>query len=475
LGTATVAVLAAGALATTGVLGSSHREAPRIMLDPSADNTDLYAFTAPDAPGKLTVISNWVPLQNPAGGPYFGKLDPEARYYVKIDNTGDGVEDVAYRWQFHNRFRNPKSFLYAVPPVNSIGDANLNFVQSYDLYYERYRKGGMTSSKRIVHGVPVAPDNVGPKTMPDYAQVAAGAVRGLPGGGKTFVGPVDDPFFVDLGSVFDGINIDKPGRPAIGLGNQGGGKDDLAGYNVHSFALQVPAAKVTHDGKAVSGAKAANAVVGVWSSTERRAISVKRGKTKTEWVQVSRLGNPLINEVIIPIGLKDKFNATSPSDDLKNFGANALSPEPAGILNALFKLGIKENNRTDIVQALLTGIPGLTQISAKAVPADTLKVNLGVPATANANRFGALAGDTGGFPNGRRLADDVTDIELRVIGGALLKPEDGGKQLPLGDGVDVNDKPFRSTFPYVALPDSGFDAKLGRVEPAHPPVPQPPA
>jgi hypothetical protein len=475
VGAATVAVLAAGALATTSVLGSSHREAPRIMLDPSADNTDLYAFTAPDAPGKLTVISNWVPLQNPAGGPYFGKLDPKARYYVKIDNTGDGVEDVAYRWQFHNRFRNPKSFLYAVPPVNSIGDANLNFVQSYDLYYERYRKGDMTSSKRIAHGVPVAPDNVGPKTMPDYGLVAAGAVHDLPGGGKTFVGPVDDPFFVDLGSVFDGINIDKPGRPAVGLGNQGGGKDDLAGYNVHSFALQVPAAEVSRDGKAVSGAKAANAVVGVWSSTERQAISVERGRKKTDWVQVSRLGNPLINEVIIPIGRKDKFNATSPSDDLKNFGADALSPEPAAILNALFKLGIKEHNRTDIVQALLTGIPGLTQISAKAVPADTLKVNLGVPATATANRFGALAGDTSGFPNGRRLADDVTDIELRVIGGALLKPDDGGKQLPLGDGVDVNDKPFRTTFPYVALPDSGFDAKLGRVEPAHPPVPQPPA
>src|SRR4051795_7908290 len=162
LGAATVAVLAAGALATTGVLGSSHREAPRIMLDPSADNTDLYAFTAPDAPGKLTVISNWVPLENPAGGPYFGKLDPKAHYYVKIDNTGDGVEDVAYRWQFKNRFRNPNSFLYAVPPVNSINDPNLNFVQSYDLYYELYRAGKLVSEHQIGRNIPVAPDNVGP-------------------------------------------------------------------------------------------------------------------------------------------------------------------------------------------------------------------------------------------------------------------------------------------------------------------------
>jgi hypothetical protein len=220
-------------------------------------------------------------------------------------------------------------------------------------------------------------------------------------------------------------------------------------------------------------------VVGVWTSTERKKVSVLRHKGKRRvhkrWVQVSRLGNPLINEVIIPIGLKDKFNRTSPANDAANFGAGALAPEPARLLNALFDLGVKETDRTDIVQALLTGVPGLTQIGSKPAPADTLKVNLGVPASATPNRFGVLAGDTGGFPNGRRLSDDVVDIELRVIAGALLKPEEGGKQIPLGDGVDVNDKPFRGEFPYVALPDSAFDSKLKRVEPAHAPVPQPPA
>jgi hypothetical protein len=216
-------------------------------------------------------------------------------------------------------------------------------------------------------------------------------------------------------------------------------------------------------------------VVGVWSTTERRSISVLRGKARPHWTQVSRLGNPLINEVIIPVGKKDMFNATAPKDDAKNFGAYAVAPEPARILNALFHLGIKETGRTDIVQALLTGLPGLTQISPKAVPADTLKVNLGVPPAATPNRFGALAGDVQGFPDGRRLADDVTDVELRVIGGALLKPDQGGKQLPLGDGVDQNDKALRTSFPYVALPDSGFDAHIGRTEPAHAPVPQPPA
>jgi hypothetical protein len=465
LGAAAAAALAAGSLAATGVLGSSHREAPKILADPTADNTDVYAFTAPDAPHSLTVVANWIPLEEPAGGPYFGKLDPRARYYVKIDNTGDGRADVAYRWKFKQKFLKPDSFL----------DQG-NFVQSYDLYKETY-KGKHEHSHKIASNVPVAPANAGPKTTPNYAATQAATIRGLSGGGKTFVGPSDDPFFVDLGAVFDGINIDKPGRPNIGLGNQGGGKDDVAGYNTHSFVLQVPESQVTRDGKSVSDAKAGNAAVGVWATTERRRVSVLRhGKRHgSRWVQVSRLGNPLINEVIIPIGQKDKFNRTSPADDLKNFGKYALNPEPARLLNALFKLGVKETNRTDIVQALLTGVPGLTQIGSHPAPADTLKLNLGVPPSASPSRFGVLANDLAGFPNGRRLADDVTDIELRVIAGALLKPSEGGKQIPLGDGVDQNDHAFRSSFPYVALPTDGITGLTKRTEPAHAPVPQPPA
>jgi hypothetical protein len=477
LGAATAAALAAGSLAVTGVLGSSHREAPKILADPTADNTDVYAFTAPDAPHSLTVVANWIPMEEPAGGPYFGKLDPRARYYVKVDNTGDGREDVAYRWQFKQKFRNPNSFLDAAPTVDSVDDPDINFVQTYDLYKETYRGKHVVKTRKLASDLPVAPANTGPKTVPDYAKVQAGAIRSLPGGGKTFVGPSDDAFFVDLGAVFDGINIDKPGRPNIGLGNQGGGKDDVAGYNTHSFALQVPESEVTRDGKSVADAKAGNAAVGVWATTERRRVNVLgrgRGHHK-RWVQVSRLGNPLINEVIIPIGQKDKFNRTSPADDAKNFGAFALNPEPARLLNALFKLGVKETGRTDIVQALLTGVPGLTQIGDHPAAADTLKINLGVPPSASPNRFGVLAGDVAGFPNGRRLADDVTDIELRVIAGALLKPSEGGKQIPLGDGVDQNDKAFRSSFPYVALPTDGLTGLTKRTEPAHAPVPQPPA
>jgi hypothetical protein len=491
---ALVAALAASALAVTIGVGSSHREAPQIMLDPSADNTDVYAFTARDAPGSLTVVANWIPFEDPSGGPNFGKLDPKARYYVKIDNTGDGVEDVAYRWQFTSRFRTPTSFLAAIPPVRSIDDPNLNFVQTYDLYRERR----VTSSRRIGNDLPVAPDNSGPKTFPDYDAVAAGAVRSLSGGGKTFVGPRDDPFFIDLAVIFDGLNIDQPGRPGIGTGNQGGGKDDVAGYNTHSFVLQVPEAAVTRDGKSVSGPDASNAAIGVWSTTERRRLQVtdrlipgggdddasaarsarRRARASSgdgSYVQVSRLGNPLVNEVVIPLGDKDKYNRTKPKDDAKNFGRYVLNPETARLMNALFNLGVKETDRTDIVTALLTGVPGLTQIGKNPVAADTLKLNLGVPPAATENRFGVLGGDNAGFPNGRRLADDILDIELRVIAGALVPASQGGKQIPLGDGVDRNDKPFLSAFPYVAPPLSGFDSQLKRNEPAHAPVPQPPS
>jgi hypothetical protein len=470
-----LAALLALAIAVPLSMGSSHREAPNILKDPTADNTDVWAFTAPDAPGSLTVVANWIPLADPAGGPNFYPLDENARYYVKVDNTGDGYEDVAYRWKFKTRFRNPNSFLYAAPTVDAVNDPDVNLVQTYDLYKETYKHRKLVRVKRLANDAPVVPDNVGPKTIPNFAKVEAGGVTPLKGGGKTIVTPADDAFFVDLGAIFDGINIDKPGRPMIGLGNQGGGKDDVAGYNTKSFVLQVPEREVTGDGKQVAGMKSDNAVVGVWATTERRRSSVlgsrATGKKGSPWAQVSRLGNPLINEVIIPIGKKDKFNATSPANDAKNFGQFALNPEPARILNALFGLGIQETNRTDIVQALLTGVPGLTQIGKNPAAADTLKLNLGVAPAASPNRFGVLAGDLAGFPNGRRLTDDVVDIELRVIAGALLSPP---KNVPLGDGVDRNDKPLRSQFPYVALANDGFNSQLKRIEPQHGAVPQPP-
>jgi hypothetical protein len=465
---ALLAALIAAAIAVPLSFGSSHREAPLTSIDPTADDTDLYAFTANDAPGALTVVANWIPFEDPAGGPNFYKFDDRAHYYINVDNTGDGAYDIRYEFAFKTKVGNPDSFLYALPGVSSINDAKLNVKQTYNITREIYKNGKLRSEKVIARGLPVAPNNVGPRTFPNYDAVAGQAIRSLPGGGKVFAGQRDDPFYVDLGQTFDAINF----RPNVGTGNQGGGKDDLAGYNVHSVVLQVPESQVTRDGKSVSSPAAPNAVIGVWSSTERRALQVSGvSKAKGKWVQVSRLGNPLVNEVVIPLGKKDMFNRTQPKDDAKNYGKYVVKPELAAVMNLLYKVGAPEDNRDDIVTALLTGVPNATQINgAKSAAADTLKVNLGIPpTTSNPNRFGFIAGDNAGFPDGRRLADDVTDIELRVVAGFLK-----GNKVPLGDGVDQNDVPFLDSFPYVAPPHNGFDSQLKRTEPGHEPTPAQP-
>jgi hypothetical protein len=471
------AVLIAAALAVSLSFGSSHREAPLTALDPTADDTDIYAFVAPDATDKLTVIANWIPFEDPAGGPNFYRFDDRAHYYINIDNTGDGVYDIRYQFAFKTHVLNKNSFLYALPGVSSIRDPKLNVQQTYQVTREKLKHGKTVSEKVIARNLPVAPNNVGPKTIPNYTAVANQAIQSLPGGGKVFAGQRDDPFFVDLGTAFDAINL------RMGTGNAGGGKDDLAGYGVHSIAIQVPKSDVTVDGKSVSGPTASNAVVGVWTSTERPRVQVqgagnafaskkhkKHGKKSGDddgFVQVSRLGNPLVNEVVIPLGQKDHFNATQPSDDAKLYGQYVLNPELAHVMNLLFHVNAPEHNRTDIIQALLTGIPGKTQIGKHPAAADTLKINLGVPPTATPNRLGVLGGDLQGFPDGRRLTDDVTDIALRVVAGALK-----GNNVPLGDGVDANDKPFLTTFPYVTATNSGFDSQIPKpITPTHAPTP----
>jgi hypothetical protein len=467
-----LAALAAGAIAVSLSFGSSHREAPGTMLDPSADDTDVYAFVANDASNSLTLVGNWIPFEDPAGGPNFYRFDDRASYYLNVDNTGDGRYDVRYKFKFRTVYRNKNSGIYALPGVSGIGDPKLQVIQRYDVTREVYKPNGkLRSANVIARNLPVGPNNTGSKNFPNYDAVGNQAIRSLPGGAKVFVGQRDDPFFVDLGATFDSVHLRK------GTGNVGGGKDDLAGYNVHSIVLQVPKSKVTRDGRSVSGPKADNAVVGVWASTYRPALQVNglnsvtggqaarksRRAQSTPEVQVSRLGNPLINELVIPVGLKDKFNATQPANDAANFGAFVVKPELAKVLNILFPgLNVPETNRTDIVQALLTGIPGVTQIGKHPAAADTLKINLGVPPAATPNRFGVIGGDTAGFPNGRRLGDDVVDISLRVVGGFLK-----GNKLPLGDGVDANDVPFLSTFPYVASPHAGFDSALKRTEADH--------
>ena len=332
LGAAAAAALAAGSLAATGVLGSSHREAPKILADPTADNTDVYAFTAPDAPHSLTVVANWIPLEEPAGGPYFGKLDPRARYYVKIDNTGDGRADVAYRWQFKSKFRNPNSFLDAAPTVDSVDDPDINFVQTYDLYKETYKgKHGVarSGSRTTSRSRRPTPGRRRSRTTP---RSQAGAIRALPGGGKTFVGPSDDPFFVDLGAVFDGINIDKPGRPddrARQPGRRQGRRRGLQHPLVRPAGAGVRGHARRQAGRRREGRQRGRRRVGDdrAAARERAARTARHG---SRWVQVSRLGNPLINEVIIPIGQKDKFNRTSPATTRRTSGSTRSTRSPRG-------------------------------------------------------------------------------------------------------------------------------------------------
>jgi hypothetical protein len=464
-----IAALAAAAVAVPLGFSSSHREAPNISLDPSADNTDTYAWTAKDAPGALTVAANWIPGQVPANGPNFFGWDDRARYYIHIDNTGDGRPDVSYRFKFKTTVKNKESFLYALPGASGYNDPKLNVVQRYSIVRETIRYQGkktIVKEKTIARGLPSAPPNIGPKTMPNYQAFADGAVKTLNNGTKVFAGQRDDPFFVDLGATFDGINVRNL------TGNKGDGKDDLSGTNTNSVVMQIPEAQVTKDKKAVSSPDAANAVVGVWSTTERRKLEVSdasRKHAKGGWVQVSRLGEPLVNEVVIPLGKKDQFNRTTPDRDAALYGKYVVKPELAAVLNALFDIKAPENNRTDIVQALLQGLPGLNQHKGiKGPPAvDTIKLNLGTPPADTEDRFGVIGGDTAGFPNGRRLGDDVVDIELQVVAGILKN-----NPVPLGDGVDQNDTPFLSSFPYLALPWDGFtSAPSTRFEPNHPPVP----
>lgn len=471
--------LAACALVVAMSTGSSHREAPSSTRDPQADWTDVYAFTARDAPNALTIVGNLDPFQLPQGGPnYNSTFDPKARYYINVDNTGDGRADVRYRFSFRDDLRGTakSGYPHSLPTVDSVHDPDFAFRQAYTVVEERFNRRGERTRARTVERNIVVPGNVGPKTMPNYEAVVQSGLGRLTGGGRVFVGARDDPFFIDLGGAFDSINLCR------GTGNEGGCRDDIAGFNVNSIVLQLPEARITRDRRGVSGPGDSSAAVGVWASTERQRLQVSNHSSRStrrsqvrrgsdaRFTQVNRLGNPLVNELVVPLAAKDKFNRTKPHDD-KQYGAAVLKPFPAAALNTLFGLGIKETGRTDIVQALLTGIPGVTQIGRNPAVADTLKVNLGVPPSETENRFGVIGGDNAGFPNGRRLADDAVDITLRVVGGYLVPETQGGKKLPLGDGVDRNNIDFLSTFPYVAPPQPGRSVEFGRTEPVHDPTP----
>jgi len=437
---------------------SSHREAPGISEDPTHDNTDLWVFRSQDKPDMITFINDFQGFQEPAGGPNFYNFSSDGYYEIKIDNDGDAIEDVTYRFTFRSSYRNKDTFLYNTGVVTSLDDPDLNYRQFYTLTKIEAGKSTVIGSD-----YQVAPANIGPRSTPNYDALANQAIYTLPDGGKVFVGPRDDPFFVDVGSIFDLLAL----RPVQSLhliptpGNTTG-VDSLKGYNVLTMAIQVPINQVTRDRKVPESATANNAVIGTWSSASRARVSILGNGTRPAqnlggFKIVSRLGMPLVNEIIVPVGSKDAFNGSEPKDDAQ-FLPKVLDPEVPKLYTLLYP-GIKvpPAPRMDLVQVFLTGVPGLNMRTGDK-PAEMIRINLAIPPTASPNRLGVLAGDTQGFPNGRRLIDDVVDIDLRVAAGVLVPGFNVAPNNALTDGVDANEKPFLSVFPYAASPFSGYDS-----------------
>ncbi|HSH55779.1 MAG TPA: DUF4331 domain-containing protein [Candidatus Limnocylindrales bacterium] len=449
-----------GAAGITQVFASSHREAPMIAGDPKADATDLYAFVSPDKPDTVTLIANYLPFQEPAGGPNFYQFGDDVLYEIKVDNNGDAVEDVTFQYRFKTTIKNPNTFLYNTGPITSLDDPDWNISQSYTL--TKVQNGQSTV---LGENLPTTPSNVGPKSTPDFAALQQEAIKQV-GGLTTFAGQSEDPFYADLGGLFDLLTIrELPG-------NEGGGIDGLKGYNVQSLALQVPISELTHDGSVPADATAANAVIGAWTTSSRQSTSVLNGdgtqSASGDFVQVSRLGAPLVNEVVIPLGDKDRWNSSEPKDDAQ-FANYVANPELGTLLKSIYNVDVPPQGafgnpeaRDDLVAIFLTGLPGLTK-PENVVPSEQLRLNVGIAPSANPNRLGVLAGDNAGYPNGRRLADDVVDISIQAVAGAaypLFHPEFTPDPLAtqLGDGVPANDKAFRGSFPYLALPYSGFES-----------------
>jgi hypothetical protein len=423
----------------TTSLASSHREAPLIVADPLADNTDTYAFrsTEPGRSGFVTLIANWIPFQEPSGGPHFYKFDDTVLYEIYIDNTGDGVEDITYQFRFNTRFTNPDSILGMAAPnqalagtggleplITSLDDPDYNEPQTYSV--TRIDRHTGKRGALIATGLVTPPNNIGERTTPNYeAALALPAVYPLPNGGKVFAGQRDEGFYIDVGGVFDTLKL-----KSIGIS---GGVDSTAGFNVSTIAIEVPIQELTRSGAVPSGPTATDAVIGVWAASSRQRISVLRSNRFDDngdeplvagpFQQVSRLGSPLVNELIIPLKLKDRFNASTPADD-SQFAQFVLNPQLAQLLSAAYGITVPQTSRNDLVAIFATGIPvngitgpNYTTFLSDGRPHEMLRLNVAIPPAGSPSRLGLLAGDVAGFPNGRRVFDDVVDISLRAVAG----------------------------------------------------------
>jgi uncharacterized protein DUF4331 len=449
---------------------SSHREAPAISKDPVADNTDTYAFVSPDDPGTVTIISNYLPLEAPFGGPNFFEFGDDVLYEIHIDNDADGRPDITYRFEFNTQVRNPDTFLYNTGPIAAIDSPNWNRRQIYRV--TRVQDG---SARVLGDGLACPPCNIGPSSTPSYEALAAQAVHGIASGHTVFAGQRLEGFYVDLGAVFDlgdlrpfqNLHLASMVPPAAGV-------DATHGFGVHSIAIKIPIAQLTRDGSRPANPMSSKAVIGVWAAAKRRRAVIRGGAEAFEagpWVQVSRLGNPLFNEVIVPMGDKDRWNALPAWED-GLFLKYVQHPELAGLLPVLYPgvfphlAGLKAA-RADLVAILLTGIPaGIVpgfQNFTGTTYSDQLRLNVAIPPTpsAKASALGVVGGDLAGFPNGRRVFDDVVTIELRAIAG-LTYPLVNSSYTPdaaasaVTDGLTSANTSYLDVFPYLGTPQSGF-------------------
>jgi hypothetical protein len=470
---------------------SSHREAPEISKDPVADSTDLYAFVSPDLPGTVTLIANYIPLQAPDGGPNFYEFGDDVLYEIHIDNDGDGLADVSYQFQFTSEITNPNTFLYNTGPISHLSDPAWNRRQTYSV--ARLAEGG--SPQLIASGIPCPPCNIGPLSTPDYPKLADQATTQLDPRTNVFAGQRAEGFYVDLGAIFDLGDL-RPfeqdhntfGLMDTDLGQMAKGVNSTAGVNVHTLAIQVPIDDLTANGSRPRSVTDPAAVIGVWTTASRQKVRMFENSPGSNFnsgpfVQVSRLGNPLFNEVLVPLATKDYWNSQSPAGD-SQFAVNVASPELAGLLPVLYP-GVFPNlaayvksgaPRADLLAILLTGIPvGVVpgfQNFTGTMQADLLRLNVAIPpTTTGASNFGLIGGDPAGYPNGRRVFDDVATIELRAIAGATLplvdkayEPDAAAGAISMGltsgpTDVDAMDSElYLDEFPYLGTPHSGFAA-----------------
>ncbi len=475
-----LALSLAGMLLTTSVFAASHREAPLISLDPAADITDFYAFRSPTDPDKAVFVMNVIPAQEPGSGPNYFNFDDEVLYEIYIDNNKNNIaRNIVYQFQFKTEVRSPGDVFTlsyaALPPITALdGPGSEGFIlrQSYTVTEKRFGQTSKTLGSGMMFAVP---SNVGPRTLPDYEGLAQQGIYPLSNGGRVFAGQRDETFYIDLGAVFDTLNLRtspilSQTEDADDGQNVFGAVDAFSGFNVNSIAIEVPIAELM-------GADG-NKVIGAYAATSRPRVRVlRRDNRRTNsnfYAQVARMGNPLVNELIIPTDTKDKWNANF-SEFEAQFLKYYCNSSLAVALNTVFGTNFPTDNRDDLANLFLRyGDGAITNICSQSSPsgrlADFLRLNLDVEPTNpfSQRRLGPFATDTAGnptpdlagFPNGRRPNDDVTDIALRAVGGALINTG-----VPaLGDGVnfnigspssDITPNGIAVAFPFLPTPHDG--------------------